>query len=45
MMQKRLKIMIVEDELCVRESLTWFLEDLGHEVNAGVATFSCEIYK
>ena len=37
--------MIIEDELCVRESLTWFLEDLGHEVNAGVAPFDCDVYK
>jgi hypothetical protein len=33
----KLKIMLIEDEACIRDSLTWFLEDLGHEVIDGLA--------
>jgi hypothetical protein len=36
----KLKIMLVEDEECIRDSLTWFLEDLGCEVIDGLAQFN-----
>ena len=42
---KKLKIMIIEDEMCIRDSLQWFLEDLGHEVFAGESPFECNVYK
>ena len=45
MQERKLKIMIIEDEACIRDSLTWFLEDFGHEVIAGDAPFTCEVYK
>ena len=37
--------MIIEDEECIRDSLTWFLEDLGHEVIASSAPFTCDVYQ
>lgn len=44
-MSQKLKIMIIEDEMCIRDSLQWFLEDLGHEVFTGDSPFSCNVYK
>lgn len=41
---KKLRIMIIEDELCIRDSLTWFLEDLGHEVIAAEIPADCHVY-
>ena len=40
----KLKIMLIEDEACIRDSLTWFLEDMGHEVIDGLVPFNCEVY-
>ena len=45
MSSKKLKIMIVEDEKSVRESHTWFFEDLGNEVIFGEVPFSCDVWK
>jgi CheY-like chemotaxis protein len=44
MTAKKLKIMIIEDETCIRESLTWHLEDLGHTVVANDSPFDCAVY-
>lgn len=41
----KLKIMIIEDEPCIRESLTWFLEELGHEVVATEIPGDCHVYQ
>jgi len=37
MMSGALCVMIIEDEDSVRESLQWYLEDLGHKVIAKIA--------
>ena len=37
--------MIVEDEASIRDSLTWFLEDLGYEVVASERPFDCHVYQ
>lgn len=44
MNHKKLKIMIIEDEMCIRESLQWFLEDSGYEVIARDSPFDCMVY-
>jgi len=41
----KLRIIIIEDEDCIRDSLKWFLEDLGHEVIANSAPFTCDVYQ
>lgn len=45
MLPTKLRIMIIEDEACIRDSLTWFLEDLGHEVIASSGPFNCDVYQ
>jgi len=42
---RKLKILIIEDEECIRDSLTWYLEDLGHQVSAVSAPFHCNVYR
>ncbi len=42
---KKLRIMIIEDEPCIRDSLTWFLEDLGHEIIAAEIPADCHVYQ
>ncbi len=37
--------MIIEDEECIRDSLQWYLEDLGHNVIAGDSPFDCHVYQ
>ena len=44
MSERKMKIMIIEDEMCIRDSLQWFLEDLGHDVIAGDSPFDCNVY-
>ena len=41
---KKLKIYIIDDEPCIRDSLTWFLESLGCEVISESEPFSCQVY-
>lgn len=45
MADKKLAIVIIEDEECVRESLTWFMEDLGHVVSSGEVPSDCDLFK
>ncbi|PLY06931.1 MAG: hypothetical protein C0624_03860 [Desulfuromonas sp.] len=41
----KLKIVIIDDEESIRDSLAWYLEDLGHEVITAAEPSSCEIYQ
>lgn len=40
-----LKIFVIDDEVSIRDSLKWYLEDLGHEVIAVAAPVSCDVYQ
>ena len=40
-----LRVFIIDDEECIRDSLKWYLEDLGHEVLTAPEPTSCEIYQ
>jgi len=44
-MDQKLRILIIEDEESIRESLQWFLEDLGHDVVATATPHQCDVYK
>jgi len=44
-MHQKLRILIVEDEESIRDSLQWFLEDLGHEVIATSVPDQCDVYQ
>jgi len=41
----KLKIMIIDDDECIRDTFKWHLEDLGHEVQTAEAPESCDIYQ
>jgi len=41
----KLKIVLIDDEESIRDSLTWYLEDLGHEVIAAKAPEECFAYQ
>lgn len=41
---EKLKIVVIDDEECIRESLAWFLEDLGHEVHTAASPQVCRVY-
>jgi len=41
----KLKIVVIDDEESIRDSLTWYLEDLGHEVIAAKAPEECSVYQ
>lgn len=41
----KLRIMIIDDEQCIRDSLKWHLEDLGHAVTAEPEPFHCNVYR
>ena len=42
-MPKKMRIMIVEDEQSIRDSLQWYLESLGHEVVVSDSPHKCEL--
>lgn len=44
-MHRKLRILIIEDEESIRDSLQWFLEDLGHEVTTTSVPHQCDVYK
>ena len=44
-MPQKLRIMIIEDEESIRDSLQWFLEDLGHVVVTTAVPHQCDVYK
>lgn len=41
----KLKIFVIDDEECIRDSMKWYLEDLGHEVVTASEPTSCEVYQ
>lgn len=41
----KLKVFVIDDEECIRDSLQWYLEDLGHEVLTAPEPSACEAYK
>ncbi|PLX81346.1 MAG: hypothetical protein C0614_06720 [Desulfuromonas sp.] len=43
-MNQKLRILIIEDEESIRDSLQWFLEDLGHEVVSTEVPHQCDVY-
>ncbi len=40
----RLKILIIDDEECIRDSFKWHLEDMGHKVVTAPEPMLCELY-
>ena len=45
MTSRSLRIMIIDDEPCIRDSLQWYLEDLGYQVVVGPEPFNCDVYQ
>jgi len=41
----RLRIFVIDDEQCIRDSFKWHLEDQGHEVLTAPEPVVCDIYK
>jgi len=39
-----LRIFVIDDEECIRDSLRWHLEDLGHEVITAADPSGCAVY-
>lgn len=39
-----LRILVVDDEQCIRDTFKWFLEDLGHDVVASPNPLQCSVY-
>ena len=40
-----MKVFVIDDEECIRDSLKWYLEDLGHEVLTAPEPTSCQVYQ
>ncbi len=40
----RLKILVIDDEECIRDSFKWHFEDMGHEVVTATEPMLCELY-
>ena len=40
----RLKILVIDDEECIRDTFKWHLEDLGHEVLTASEPMMCDVY-
>ena len=40
----QLEILVIDDEECIRDSLKWYLEDLGHEVRTASEPAACGVY-
>lgn len=38
------KVFIIDDEECIRDSLKWFLEDLGYDVQTAEEPTACSVY-
>ncbi|MDH3997384.1 MAG: response regulator [Desulfuromonadales bacterium] len=41
----KLRILIIDDEECIRDTFRWHLEDQGHEVLTASEPLSCDIYQ
>lgn len=44
-MKHKLRITIIDDEDCIRDSLKWHLEDLGHDVQTAPEPLLCHVYQ
>jgi len=40
----KLRVFVIDDEECIRESLRMYLEDLGHEVFTAPEPLLCDVY-
>ncbi len=40
----KLRILVIDDEQCIRDTFKWHLEDLGHEVLTAPEPVACSIY-
>ena len=40
-----LKVFVIDDEECIRDSIGWFLTDLGYDVVTATEPTSCNVYK
>ncbi len=40
-----LKIIVIDDEECIRDTLRWYLEDLGHKVQTAPEPLACDVYQ
>ncbi len=40
-----LKIIVIDDEECIRDTLRWYLEDRGHKVFTAPEPLACDIYQ
>ena len=41
----KLKVLVIDDEECIRDTLRWYLEDLGHDVLCASEPNFCDIYQ
>lgn len=41
----KLKIVIIDDDECIRDTFQWHLEDLGHEVMTAKSPEHCDVYQ
>jgi len=41
----KLKIVLIDDEESIRDSLSWYLEEQGHDVITATEPSTCEIYQ
>ena len=42
---KSLKIIVIDDEVCIRDTLRWYLEDRGHKVLTVPEPLACDVYQ
>jgi len=40
----RLRIFVIDDEECIRDTFKWHLEELGHEVVTAAEPMLCDVY-
>ena len=41
----KLRILVIDDDECIRDTLKWHLEGLGHEVIVAPEPMLCDVYK
>ena len=39
-----LKVIVIDDERYIRDSLRWYLEELGHHVITAAEPLACDVY-
>jgi len=41
----KMRIFVIDDEECIRDTMQWHLEDQGHEVLTAHCPLICDIYQ